>query len=63
MIFRNPKNAEDYPFDVTEFTPEVKPRARKKFTTLKEEVKEEVIEEVKEEVKVKGTTQNKKTTP
>ena len=54
MIFRNPKNAEDYPFDVTEFTPEVKPRARKKFTPVKEE-------EIKEEVK--ETIQNKKTTP
>ena len=56
VIFRNPKNAEDYPFDVTEFTPEVKPRARKKFTPVKEEVKEE-------EEEVKEKTQNKKTTP
>ena len=55
VIFRNPKNAEDYPFDVTELVPEVKPRARKKSTPLKEEVKEEV--------EVKETIQNKKTTP
>ena len=49
VIFRNPKNAGDYPFDVTELTPEIKPRARKKVTPVKEEVKE--------------TAQNKKTTP
>ena len=54
VIFRNPKNAEDYPFDITEFKPEVKPRARKKSTPVKEE-------EIKEEVK--ETIQNKKTTP
>ena len=56
VIFRNPKNAEDYPFDITEFKPEVKPRARKKVVPVKEEVKEEIKEEVKE------TVQNKKTT-
>ena len=61
VIFRNPKNADDYPFDVTEFTPEVKPRARKKIVPVKEEIKEEVKEEVKKEVK--EITQNKKTTP
>ena len=49
VIFRNPKNADDYPFDVTELIPEVKPRARKKSDPIKEEIKE--------------TTQNKKTTP
>ena len=49
VIFRNPKNADDYPFDVTELLPEIKPRARKKVTPVKEEVKE--------------ITQNKKTTP
>ena len=49
VIFRNPKNAGDYPFDVTELTPEIKPRARKKSAPVKEEIKE--------------TTQNKKTTP
>ena len=53
VIFRNPKNAEDYPFDITEFKPEVKPRARKKVVPVKEEIKEEV----------KDTTENKKTTP
>ena len=49
VIFRNPKNASNYPFDVTEFKPEIKPRARKKTVTEKEEVKD--------------TTENKKTTP
>ena len=49
VIFRNPKNASNYPFDVTEFKPEVKPRARKKSIAEKEEVKD--------------TTENKKTTP
>ena len=61
VIFRNPKNASNYPFDITEFTPEVKPRARKKSTPVKEEIKEEVKKEVKEEVK--NITTNKKTTP
>ena len=49
VIFRNPKNASNYPFDVTEFKPEAKPRARKKPATIKEEVKD--------------TIENKKTTP
>ena len=49
VIFRNPKNASNYPFDVTEFKPEVKPRSRKKTVAEKEEVKD--------------TTENKKTTP
>ena len=68
VIFRNPTNASDYPFDVMEFKPEIKPRARKKVTSIKEEVKKEVKEEIKEEVKeevktkVKDTTENKKTT-
>ena len=53
VIFRNPKNAGDYPFDVTELIPEVKPRARKKSTPVKENIKEEI----------KEATQNKKTTP
>ena len=57
MIFRNPKNAEDYPFDITEFKPEVKLRARKKVIPVKEEIKVEVKEEVKDIIT------NKKTTP
>ena len=57
VIFRNPKNASNYPFDITEFKPEVKPRARKKIIPVKEEVKVEIKKEVKD------TIENKKTTP
>ena len=32
VIFRNPKNSGDFPFEVTEVAPEIKPRARKKTT-------------------------------
>ena len=32
VIFRNPKNSGDFPFEVSEVSPEVKPRARKKIT-------------------------------
>ena len=32
VIFRNPKNSGDFPFEVSEVSPEVKPRARKKTT-------------------------------
>ena len=34
VIFRNPKNSEDFPFEVSEVAPEVKPRARKKTTEV-----------------------------
>ena len=30
VIFRNPKNSSDFPFEVSEVSPEIKPRARKK---------------------------------
>ena len=30
VIFRNPKNSSDFPFDISEYSPVVKPRARKK---------------------------------
>ena len=33
VIYRNPKNSGDFPFEVTEVAPEVKPRARKKAST------------------------------
>ena len=33
VIYRNPKNSGDFPFEVTEVAPEVKPRARKKAPT------------------------------
>ena len=32
VIFRNPKNSSDFPFEVSEVSPEVKSRARKKTT-------------------------------
>ena len=32
VIFRNPKNSSDFPFEISEVAPEVKPRARKKTT-------------------------------
>ena len=42
VIFRNPKNSGDFPFEVTEVAPEVKPRARKKApTTETKETKKE----------------------
>ena len=42
VIFRNPKNSGDFPFEITEVAPEVKPRARKKVpaTETKETKKE-----------------------
>ncbi len=42
VIFRNPKNSDDFPFEVTEVGPVVKPRARKKApTTETKETKKE----------------------
>ena len=42
VIYRNPKNSGDFPFEVTEVAPEVKPRARKKApTTETKETKKE----------------------
>ena len=42
VIFRNPKNSDDFPFEISEVSPEVKPRARKKAldTETKETKKE-----------------------
>ena len=33
VIYRNPKNSSDFPFDISEYSPEIKPRARKKSET------------------------------
>ena len=33
VIFRNPKDSSDFPFDISEYSPEIKPRARKKSGT------------------------------
>ena len=34
VIYRNPKNSSDFPFDISEYSPEIKPRARKKSETV-----------------------------
>ena len=34
VIFRNPRNSSDFPFDISEYSPEIKPRARKKSETV-----------------------------
>ena len=36
VIFRNPKSSSDFPFDISEYSPEAKPRARKKSNTVSE---------------------------
>ena len=42
VIFRNPKNSDDFPFVVSDVSPEIKPRARKKVpTTETKETKKE----------------------
>ena len=42
VIFRNHKNSDDFPFEVSEVSPEIKPRARKKVpTTETKETKKE----------------------
>ena len=38
VIFRNPKNSSDFPFDISEYSPEIKPRARKKSSEAEESV-------------------------
>ena len=34
VIYRNPRNSSDFPFDISEYSPEIKPRARKKNETV-----------------------------
>ena len=50
VIYRNPKASSDFPFEITEVSPQVKPRARKKTT---EDTK--VVEETKTKVSAKET--------
>ena len=38
VIFRNPRNSSDFPFDISEYSPEIKPRARKKSSEAEESV-------------------------
>ena len=49
VIFRNPKNSSDFPFEVSEVAPVVKPRARKKATTTEEPADKTTTKETKKE--------------
>ena len=49
VIFRNPKNSDDFPFEVSEVSPEVKPRARKKATTTETTTDKTITKETKKE--------------
>ena len=49
IIFRNPKNSDDFPFEVSEVSPEVKPRARKKATTIETTTDKTIAKETKKE--------------
>ena len=49
VIFRNPKNSDDFPFEVSEVSPEVKPRARKKATPTETTIDKTIAKETKKE--------------
>ena len=49
VIFRNPKNSGDFPFEVTEVAPEVKPRARKKAPVPETTTDKTITKETKKE--------------
>ena len=49
VIFRNPKNSDDFPFEVSEVSPDVKPRARKKATTTETTIDKTIAKETKKE--------------
>ena len=49
VIFRNPKNSGDFPFEVTEVAPEVKPRARKKAPVTETTADKTITKETKKE--------------
>ena len=49
VIFRNPKNSGDFPFEVTEVAPEVKPRARKKSPVTETTTDKTTTKETKKE--------------
>ena len=49
VIFRNPKNSGDFPFEVTEVAPEVKPRARKKSPVTETATDKIPVKETKKE--------------
>ena len=62
VIFRNPKNTGDYPFDVIECAPVVKSRSRKRASSVAENIIDEKNETIDVKEKIKETAQNKKTT-
>ena len=49
VIFRNPKNSDDFPFEVSEVAPEVKPRARKKTVATEMVTDKTIVKETKKE--------------
>ena len=49
VIFRNPKNSSDFPFEISEVVPVVKPRARKKVMTTEEPADKTITKETKKE--------------
>ena len=49
VIFRNPKNSDDFPFEVSEVSPEVKPRARKKTPVIETTTDKTIAKETKKE--------------
>ena len=49
VIFRNPKNSDDFPFEITEVAPEVKPRARKKAPVTETTTDKTIAKETKKE--------------
>ena len=49
VIYRNTKNSGDFPFEVTEVAPEVKPRARKKAPVTETTADKTITKETKKE--------------
>ena len=49
VIFRNPKNSGDFPYEVTEVAPEVKPRARTKAPVPETTTDKTITKETKKE--------------
>lgn len=63
VIFRNPKNSSDFPFDISEYSPEIRPRARKKSETVAPSVSTTVSTTASTTASTKVTTkENKKET-
>ena len=49
VIFRNPKNSDDFPFEVSEVSPEVKSRSRKKAPATETTTDKTITKETKKE--------------